>query len=457
MSVDTNPPAGAPDKRAVQASMREAAQRAQELLREAEAARASLNEAAEKVQDLERQAAQAQKTIARYQEHERVFSRALEDAQQASEEKIQAARARAEEADRASNEIIEAANARAEDAGRAGDEMLQAAEARAEELVTSAKATAEEIIRSARNTAADTLHNARESAQEQLEAAERAAATRAAEGGDSDRPRGGVPPNIEKTKQAAEQYLTGIVTKLDAFIHDRERVSRSLETLAKSHAESVETMGRLKSEVQKEILPTVQRLLRGLKGEDAGKTPGWTQGKAEPKVATKAEAKVQSKVEAKLQSRVVAEVEVEPDVEPEAEPETEAEIELEPAAEQPASIGLIPQPLKPDRPAKEQDARLVAARASGSKYSGEVVISPIQSFMQATKFITALTHVEGVAGVKLRTYAGSKLTVDVLTENQPVGAIDCALIDGFPIEVVESADNHLVLRIGSPTARPTPR
>ena len=457
MSVDTNPPAGAPDKRAVQASMREAAQRAQELLREAEAARASLNEAAEKVQDLERQAAQAQKTIARYQEHERVFSRALEDAQQASEEKIQAARARAEEADRASNEIIEAANARAEDAGRAGDEMLQAAEARAEELVTSAKATAEEIIRSARNTAADTLHNARESAQEQLEAAERAAATRAAEGGDSDRPRGGVPPNIEKTKQAAEQYLTGIVTKLDAFIHDRERVSRSLETLAKSHAESVETMGRLKSEVQKEILPTVQRLLRGLKGEDAGKTPGWTQGKAEPKVATKAEAKVQSKVEAKLQSRVVAEVEVEPDVEPEAEPETEAEIELEPAAEQPASIGLIPQPLKPDRPAKEQDARPVAARASGSKYSGEVVVSPIQSFMQATKFITALTHVEGVAGVKLRTYAASKLTVDVLTENQPVGAIDCALIDGFPIEVVESADNHLVLRIGSPTARPTPR
>ncbi|TMJ14471.1 MAG: hypothetical protein E6H02_03205 [Bacillati bacterium ANGP1] len=99
----------------------------------------------------------------------------------------------------------------------------------------------------------------------------------------------------------------------------------------------------------------------------------------------------------------------------------------------------------------------MAARASGSKYSGEVVISPIQSFMQATKFITALTHVEGVAGVKLRTYAGSKLTVDVLTENQPVGAIDCALIDGFPIEVVESADNHLVLRIGSPTARPTPR
>ena len=161
-----------------------------------------------------------------------------------------------------------------------------------------------------------------------------------------------MPPNIEKTKQAAEQYLTGIVTKLDAFIHDRERVSRSLEALAKSHAESVETMGRLKSEVQKEILPTVQRLLRGLKGEDAGKTPGWTQGKAEPKVQSKVEAKIPSKVEAKVQSRVVAEVEVEPEV----EPESEAEIELEPAAEEPSAIGLIPQPLKPERPAKEQGA-----------------------------------------------------------------------------------------------------
>jgi hypothetical protein len=115
-------------------------------------------------------------------------------------------------------------------------------------------------------------------------------------------------------------------------------------------------------------------------------------------------------------------------------------------------------PATPDRPAREAPREHAAAGDGATgKYSGEIVVSPIHSFMQATKFIGALTQVEGVVSVKLRNYAGAKLTIDVLTDGHPVGAINCDLIEGFPIEVVDSADDHLVLQIGNPAARPTSR
>jgi hypothetical protein len=423
--------------------MREAAQRAQELQQQAEAARASLDEAAAQVHELERQAAAAQKTIAHYQEHETVFAHALQDAQRASDELIRDAKARAEDAQRASDELVRAANARAEDAQRASDELVRAAKARAEEAITSAKATAEGILRSARNTAADTLAKARESAQEQVEAAERVAQSRSESAGD-----GGPPnPDIERTKTAAELYLAGVVTKLDAFIHDREQVSRSLEALTKTYADSLQTMNRLKAEVQKEILPTVQRLMHGLKGEDAGDGRDWAQGNAEPKAERKAGPRATRKVE-----------------EATSEADGDGELELEADADQLGPLMLTPEapksarPATPDRPAREAPREQPAgADGATGKHSGEIVVSPIHSFMQATKFIGALTQVEGVVSVKLRNYAGAKLTIDVLTDGHPVGAIDCDLIDGFPIEVVESADDHLVLRIGNPAARPTSR
>ena len=85
------------------------------------------------------------------------------------------------------------------------------------------------------------------------------------------------------------------------------------------------------------------------------------------------------------------------------------------------------------------------------------MVSPINSFLQATKFMAALARIKGVLSVKLRTYAGSKAVIDIVTEGRSVGGIDTSLIDGFQIDVEESTDSRLSLKIGPAAARPVAR
>jgi hypothetical protein len=89
--------------------------------------------------------------------------------------------------------------------------------------------------------------------------------------------------------------------------------------------------------------------------------------------------------------------------------------------------------------------------------NGEIVVSPINSFLQATKFMAALARIKGVLSVKLRTYAGSKAVIDIVTEGRTVAGIDMSLIDGFQIDVEESTDSRLSLKIGPAAARPVAR
>jgi len=129
------------------------------------------------------------------------------------------------------------------------------------------------------------------------------------------------------------------------------------------------------------------------------------------------------------------------------------------AAERPAHPA---RPAHPHEPAPAAAPGVLEATAEepkeagepGVRYSGEIVVSPIHSFLQATKFMTTLSQIRGVASVKLRTYSGAKATIEVITEGQTVRDINYKAIAGFPIEVVESTDTHLVLRIGNPAARP---
>src|SRR5437879_8013495 len=51
------------------------------------------------------------------------------------------------------------------------------------------------------------------------------------------------------------------------------------------------------------------------------------------------------------------------------------------------------------------------------------------------------------------TYAGSKAVIDIVTEGRSVGGIDTSLIDGFQIDVEESTDSRLSLKIGPAAAR----
>jgi len=452
MCAENHRPGGVPDRGTLQTSMREAAQKAQELQRQAEAARASLNAAAAKVQELEQQAATAQKTITLFQEQEGAIAHALQAAQQANDELMRTAKARADEtiaaaksaaegivhtarttaaetiqkarestqeqiraaeratagAKTAADEIVHAARAAADETLRKARESAQEQIHSAERTAAAAKTAADEIVQAARAAADETLQKARASAQEQIQTAERTAAehlSRLRE--ESDQLVEESNRKVEEVRHAAEQYLTGITVRLDAFIRDREHMSRGLEALAKNHAESLQLMTRLRAEVQSQILPAVHRLVRRLKGEEAG------------------------------------------------QPEDTTPLPVSTSAEEPAEVAPVAASEEPAAPSAEAAAEEpTEPSVPAVRYTGEVVVSPIHSFLQATKFMTALSQIGGVASVKLRTYSGAKATIEIVTEGHTLAGINCEAIDGFSVEVVESTDTHLVLRIGSPAARP---
>ena len=417
---------------ALQTSIREAAAKAQELQRQAEGAQASLEEATARVMDLVRQAAAAQQMITAYQEQEGVIGRALADAERASEQILLAAKAKAEEmvaaaraaaeetvttARATAHELVTAAQATAEGtvttARAAGDEIVRSARATAEEtlqqaresaqeqvqaaerITAAAKAAADEILQSTRATADETLERARASAQDQLQAAERAGAEHLARvRAESDRLMEDTTHKVDEINRSAEQYVAGVAAKLEAFIVDREGVSRGLEALVKKQMDSLQAFGRLRSEVKDEILPVLTRLMRGLRGD------------------------------------AVTDV----------------------AAGAPVSVGDAPPADEATTPASE--AVFEEERPPLARHTGEITVSPIHSFLQATKFMSALTHIKGVTSVKLRSYSGSKAVIDLVTEGLTVAGIDSTRIDGFQVEVVESTDSHLALRIASSAARP---
>jgi len=457
MGTPQNGPSNAARSRDVlQTSIREAAAKAQELQRQAGAAQTSLKEATAKVQQLQQQAADAQQMIVVYQEQEGVIARALADAERATEQIIQSARAAAEEtavaAKAAAAQTMAAAKAAAEETAQSArtaaaetlrharesaeaqahaaervtaaakaeaEEIAQAARAAAEDALArarasaqeqlqaaerttaAAKAEAEEIARAARAAAEDALARARASAQEQLQAAEHAAAEQLARlRVESDRLVEETNHEVDEVKKSAEQYVAGIAAKLETFIVDREGVSRGLETLVKKQMESLQALTRLRLELQRETLPVLNRLMRGLRGD----------------------------------------VGPEPEIEP-----LEALSELPDQVDQP-SAGAE------ETPAPETDAGGV--RDPLPQHHGEIVVSPIHSFLQATKFMAALSQIKGVASVKLRSYAGSKAVIELVTEGLAIGSIDGRMIDGFPLEVVESTEERLTLRIGTSTPRP---
>ena len=450
-------------REALHTSIREATAIAQELERQAEAAQTLLKNATANAEELQQQAATAQQMIAAYQEQDAVIARALAEAEGASERIIQSAKAKVEE-------------------------TVAAAEA-------SAQAAAEEILQSARQTAEETLERARLAARDQVQAAERAAGQK-----------------VEEIRKSAEQYIEGIVDKLEAFVVDREGVSRGLETLVEKHKESLQVISRLRSEVESAVLPALHRMTGGLRSEagredraaPAAQGQSWHAPEADRRpIEARSSAEVSEEwSKGKAQHAAAAQTPVRP---ASAAPGGAHQAGSQPAGGPARFAGMaardggtaaaqgaqeahaadaqgahaagsrsaahVDAPAHAAGPARQTDEAVdqtdeadgAAAQdaaeplAPAGRANGEIVVSPINSFLQATKFMAALARIKGVLSVKLRTYAGSKAVIDIVTEGRTVGGIDTSLIDGFHIDVEESTDSRLSLKIGPAAARPVAR
>jgi cell division septum initiation protein DivIVA len=288
------------------------------------------------------------------------------------------------------------------DAQRVTEELTRSSREQAERTIAQANASAKEAVETARQSAADLLRAARVHAQQAVEAAERAAATRTAEiQVEAERITGEVRRAATEVRQAAEQQIETFIRRLEGFLADREELAGNLDALAKHHADSLEVIGRLHDEVERVILPALREL-------------------------------------------------------------TQAVIQKEPASHgRPLSVApAAPAPAAPSAPLHVRDAAAAegeprpsptvrdGGHAPAPHPTAEIVMSPVHSYLQATKLVTAVSRMKGVKTARLRSYSKGTITIDVVTETGTVAAIDPSLIDGGPLDVVETTDSRMVLRLG---------
>ena len=79
---------------------------------------------------------------------------------------------------------------------------------------------------------------------------------------------------------------------------------------------------------------------------------------------------------------------------------------------------------------------------------GEVVVSPVSSYLQASKLITAISRMTGVKAVRLRTYAAGVVTIEVSTETGNLSGFDTAHVDGFPLACRAEDDDLQSVELG---------
>lgn len=264
------------------------------------------------------------------------------------------------------------------DARRISDELSRSSKEQAERTIAEAHAAAKQTVETARQSAAELLRAARAHAQQAVEAAERTAAARVAEVKiEAERAAAEVRGAAAEIQRDAQRQIEAFIARLEDFLTDREELAENLDSLAKHHATSLELIGRLHTEVEREILPALRKLTTTATGEESG-----AHGQPVPSAR--------------------------------ALPEHDRNGDYAPAAHPTA----------------------------------EILVSPVHSYLQATKLVTSVSRLKGVKSARLRSYSKGTITIDVDTEAGTVAVLDPSQINGGPLDVVEATDRRMVLRLG---------
>lgn len=264
------------------------------------------------------------------------------------------------------------------DARRVSDELTRSSKEQAERTIAEAQTAAKQTIETARQSAAELLRAARAHAQQAVEAAERTAAARMAEVQiEAEHLGAEVRSAATEVQRAAQRQIEEFIARLEAFLGDREELAQNLDALAKHHAGSLELLGRLHAEVEREILPALRALTESVAGGEPGE-----------------------------RARPV------------------------PGAQ--TSLG------------HDQNG----GHAPAPRPTAEIVVSPVHSYLQATKLVTSVSRMNGVKTARLRSYSKGTITIDVVTDGGTVAGLDPSLINGGPLDVVEATDRRMVLRLG---------
>lgn len=338
----------------------------------------SVQEAAARVHALQQQVAAAQEKIAAYQERERLLEQELQYAEQSATAITQAAKGSAEETVRRAHATT--------------DEIIRTAQETATETLREARAAADETLRAARAWAAATLEDARARAQHDVDAIGQEAAGRFEPlKATADRLATDARSMVQEMETRVQAAAAELAAKIEAFETEREEYSRGLAALIERHAETLERITNLQTDVQERLIPALSRLTAGLKTSDTS----WLRQAPERN-----------------------------------------------------GPGRDKKAVVPQTPGRQGTAATADGedRRSSPPSSGEVTVRHVNSFREATKFVRALSQVRGVEIARLRGYASGIATIDV-TADGPLAALDVKHLDGFPVEVVQATPTKLVIQI----------
>ncbi len=312
------------------------------------------------------------------------------------------------------------------DAQRVTDELTRSSREQAERTIAQADVTAAEAVEAARRSAADLLRAARTHSQQAVEAAERAAAARVTEVQvEADRLTSEVRRAATEVRQAAQQQIETFVARLEAFLGNREELAGNLDALAKHHAESLEVVGRLHAEVEHFIIPALRELTQAVtQKEQAARGRSSSAPPAAPASAAPAPVPVRDAPAPEGARR---------------SPSTSHDDGRRSDGDREA---------REDRGQDHRDHDRNGGQTPAAPPTAEIVMSPVHSYLQATKLVTAVSRMKGVRTARLRSYSKGAITIDVVTETGTATAIDPTLINGAALDVVEATDSRIVLRLG---------
>ncbi len=217
-----------------------------------------------------------------------------------------------------------------------------------------------------------------------------------------------------QTRATAEGSVVALAARVTALLtlHDEfsrsvdavrelyDEFDRSVDAARTRHAEMLTAVTQLRVDARRRVLPLLEDSQRVLRGEPD------EIGEPEESRGTQADGGAPSQIPAGAPGDVNGALSV------------------------PAPSGL--------------PATAVPGNGGGIRADAEIVVGPFTSFLDVTKFLTALSRLAEVRSARIRTFSQGMATLDVALAG---GAwLDISRIEGYPLDVVEREGTRLVLR-----------
>jgi hypothetical protein len=316
-------------------------------------------------------------------------------------------------------------------AQKAADDLMHSARTQAADTARKATAAADETIQSARTAAAETLRKAHAHAEGAVRAAEQTAAARLAELEiEAESKTEEVRRATAAIELSAEEYVAGLATQIETVISSGHLL-RTLTLLGENLAGALETVTRLETAAQSEVLPALHRLVERLRESLAARhasspsAPAPAEGQGPPPPGSDDAARRLTRAQSEAHDQIL------PTLRALVEIVREGVAAAEPAGHSPQDR-VVPLGVR-----------------------GEIVVSPVRTHYRAAKIAEAVSRIKGIRAARLRALLENAANIEVITEEGPLTGIDFTVIDGVPMDVVDATDARLVLRVARTLSQST--